>query len=269
MHQCIAYLRSVFMNFLSPSDKSHYHIFISVVFLIGSLTTTTLYSLSIFFREGYIGVDSYFHVRLCEIYDFWNCRTLPWMSFTIYSTYFPDHHFLYHLLLGLFNYMFGEIGVKVVSILLFLSMLMVFYILLRKENIKIPIFWVFFLTVSSTSFILRMSMIRIQVLSLTFLLLYCIFVQRKKYLFLLVFSVIYTWTYSAYVFIPLFSVFWVLACYMANREIEIKAFLYTNFGILIGIVFNIYFPNHIPFLIDFIHRRIFFTSSLPMVISDN
>lgn len=210
-----------------------------------------------------IGNDAYFHIKLSSFYSSFDSKTLPWMYFTEYRNFFPDHHWLYHVILKIFVIPLGVVGAKISVIFFTGTLLFLFIYILNKYSVSHIYYWVILLFLS-THFLIRISMVRVQCFSII-LLIYAIYLlveRKRKCLFLL--SIIYTWSYSAYVFlIPLIFID-MLVSYLQNEKIDLNISAWVIFGIVVGCVVNPFFPGHISFIVDFIFKRLNYSKSLPM-----
>jgi len=185
------------------------------------------------------------------------------MRFTPYNTYFPDHHWLYHIILSIFVKFGGDTGAKLSVCAFFLLLLLTVWRILHIENIRRPEAWLLLLTIISASFLLRISEVRVIALSLIFLLLAIYFIVQNKSFALLIISIIYTWTYTAYTFLPIIGVLWIISSRPFFTKEKCRLFYCILAGIITGAIINPYFPYHILFSIRFIWRRLHF-GDLPM-----
>jgi len=205
-----------------------------------------------FSNPGIIEHDAHFHIRYAQqIWESGTLLPLTWLPLSIFADYPVDNHFLYHLLLLPFT--FGDLilGSKISTALFASFMALAFYGVLRSQKIAYPLFWLGILFASSSGFLFRMSMGRVQSLSLTVLLLTVILLLSKRYILLFSLSAIYVWLYlSAAIFLPLLVICFVLATWMTEHVIDWKILLTAFAGYTAGIVFNPFFPADTGFLIN-------------------
>jgi len=155
-----------------------------------------------------VGFDGFFHIKYSQILgkEFFIDK-LPWLQETIHKASFRDHHMLWHYLLVPFA--FGDLiqgGQRAVLVsVIFLGLGL--YTVLLKSEIKFPLLWTVTALLSSYPFLFRMSMLRVQSVSLTFLLILFLFYQQKRYMGIYILTILYVWLYDGF---PMFLVFSIL-----------------------------------------------------------
>jgi len=215
----------------------------------------TIISLGYFFQIQFsnpviIEYDAHFHIRYAQ--QIWGTGTLlplSWLPFSILNDYPVDHHLLQHMLLIPFT--FGDLilGSKISAALFASLMALAFYGVLRNQKVSYPLFWLVLLFASSSGFLFRMSMGRVQSLSLLMMMLAVILLLNRRHLALFTLSFLYVWLYlSAAVFLPLLALCFVLATWMIEHEIDWKILLAAFAGYAAGVVINPFFPADIGFL---------------------
>lgn len=230
--------------------------------MLFALLTTSILILSYIpvSQNSYVGNDSFFHVRYstqASIFD----STLPWMYFTNYREFFPNHHLLFHQILKVFTFSDPYIGAKCYVLFTYSALSIAFYKLLSSLHVRFPEIWTVILFVSSTNFLVRISMIRVQAISIVFMLIYFYALLSEKKFLLFIISVLYTWLYFAFIYIFYYLFIW----FLLNKDrSRFKLVLCSLFGIALGTIFNPYFPNLYTFIFDFIYQRVTNTSYLPM-----
>ncbi len=214
-----------------------------------------------------VGADSFYHAKIAQLIEKQGLiKDFPWTQFTTYSKLFVDHHFGYHGILSLFLKIpspknLGPISTELEPILktkiatAFLAALffLMFFLFLKKSKTKIPLFWTFsLLTISS--FISRLSLIRAPAISLIFLIAGIYTILKKKYFLLLIVSFLYVWFYGAWPLILIAVLIYILSYAIKNKSFKklfclknLKLFLFSGIGIVLGLIINPYFPKTFPF----------------------
>lgn len=216
----------------------------------------TFFYLLQFSSPNIVGTDGYFHIKysylMRKVGFIWD---LPWLQFTVHKDYYRDHHFLQHILYIPFT--FGDLlnGAKWTAVVFPTIAICCAYGLLTISlpatlkkggwlNVW-PFLWAALVLVSSHSFLYRMSMPRIQSISLACLLATMYFMLKRKYLLLAILSFFFVWLYDAFIF-----TFIIALCFFASRcimkkEWDFRLLIYCIAGLAIGIVANPYFPHNI------------------------
>lgn len=113
--------------------------------------------------------DGFYHAKVSMLISEQGIiKSFPWLQQTSLKENYTDHHFLYHLFLIPFvKFSDPLVGVKFAQALLSAFFILVFYWFLKKEKIKLPIFWVILLLTNSP-FLFRISLVKANALSLIF-----------------------------------------------------------------------------------------------------
>jgi len=198
-------------------------------------------------------------------------KELPWMQFSTLNNNFTDHHFLYHLILIPFTYLNNNplITVKIAAVFFTITMVLVFYWLLKKLSIAYPfIFTLLFITLTGASY--RLMLIKVNSLSLLLIwvLIYALFKQKTWLITLLGF--IFVWLYGGWPLAILITLIYILTdrvySYYHTKKIKvfwskiiniifhnkkpvknIKIILSLLLGIISGLIINPYWPHNIYF----------------------
>ena len=156
--------------------------------------------------------DSFYHAKIGVLIKEAGeaVRQFPWLQFTVLKEGYTDHHFLYHLLLVPFVSVLPPlIGTKLAAII-FASLAIVFvYWFLRAHGVRGAIFYALFLLVLQP-FIFRISLAKVPVLSLIFLLVALYFLHHRKKWQLFVLSFFYVWLYAGWPLIIIFAAIYLL-----------------------------------------------------------
>jgi hypothetical protein len=188
--------------------------------------------------------DGYYHARLASMLVHGQIgSTFPWLSYTTWGQTFADQHYLYHLLLAPF------VGLSALhwSVVVFSSgAVLTFVFLLRQFRIN-PWLWTFFLLVGSADFLFRVTLVKANTLSLVWLFLTVLLLEKKKYAWLLLTSALFVWTYGGFVFLPFIAGAYTLVSLFNSEKAQWRPLLYmwggVCGGILIGLLSHPQFPN--------------------------
>jgi hypothetical protein len=214
------------------------------------LTFLLLWSLVHFTSPNLAGNDGYFHIKFAQVIREQGIRPdYPWLPLTILNPaeYF-DHHFLYHILLVPFS--FGDLlwgGKWSATIFASLAFLMG-WILLRGQGVPYASLWALAFFAVSEAFLFRLSMIRVQALSLFMLLLVLHLALKKKHRWLLPVAFIYTWLYDAFPIMLAMLLIYTLVVWAFERRLYVAPLLYAVSGVLLGLLINPYIPNNLIFI---------------------
>ncbi len=119
------------------------------------------------------------------------------------------------------------------------------YWLMKECNIKWPFLWAGLVLASSHAFLYRMSMPRIQSISLACLLVTIYFVLKRRYLLLAILSFFFVWLYDAFIFAFVITLCFFASGYIMKKVLNHRMLIYCLAGIVIGILINPYFPHNI------------------------
>lgn len=134
----------------------------------------------------------------------------------------------------------------------------IFYLVASRLGVRISIFWTLLAVLSSHAFLFRVSLLRIQSVFLTNLLLgFLLFKEKRKSSIYLV-SIISVWLYDGFPLLMAMAMALAFSVseWFIERRIEIKAPLVCFCGILMGLVLNPYFPEDIQSMVYNLSRTI-------------
>lgn len=195
-------------------------------------------------------IDGYFHIKFAEVMREQGLRPpFPWLPLTILNPQdYADHHFLYHVLLIPFTYGDLRIGAKWASVLFTSLAFFAGWILLRGQRVPYAALWALGFLAISEAFLYRLSMPRVQAVSLLmlFLILHVTFTQRYRWLLPLSFT--FVWLYDAFPFIWLLVGIYVASHWLLERRLHLAPLVYASLGIILGLVINPYFPEYLVFI---------------------
>lgn len=194
--------------------------------------------------------DDYYHIKFASLMRSEGLKPpFPWLPLTILnSREFYDHHFLFHV--GLIPFTFGDLrlGAKWASVtfasLAFLSV----WWLLRNQRVPYAILWSLGLLAVSEAFIFRMSMTRVQSLSLAFLAIGLHFLLTGAHRRLIPLAFLYVWLYDAFPLILLLAGVYVVSAWLIERRLDLRPLAYAGIGVGLGLLINPYFPDNVVFI---------------------
>lgn len=200
-----------------------------------------------------VGNDSYFHVKYAEVMRHAGLRgfppDFPWLPLTILAPdRYADHHMLYHVLLTPFTLGDLRIGGKVAAAAGAFAMVWAFTWVLRRAGVPLLGLAVLALGASSADLLFRLSMTRVQALSLLCLFLGFHWASTHRHRALAALACVYAWLYDGFplLMIPVGAV--LLAELAAERRLRPGIVLAALAGIAVGLVVNPYFPEYLTFM---------------------
>ena len=200
-----------------------------------------------------VGNDSYFHIRYAEVVRQAGVRgfppPFPWLPLTILAPdRYADHHMLYHVLLAPFTFGDLRIGGKLAAVTGTMTFVLTFVWVLRRAGVRPLGIAVLALGASSADMLFRLSMTRVQALSLVCLLLGFDFASRHRHRALAVLGCGYAWLYDGFplLLVPIGAV--IAAELVTERRLRPGIALAALAGMAVGLVVNPYFPEYLTFM---------------------
>jgi len=214
--------------------------------LIACIIVITYFYFLQFSSSSLADRDGYFHIKFSQLmYDHGIIYKLPWMQYTIFKDYFRDHHFLQHVLYIPFTFCDLIKGAKWAA-LFFASLAGIsFYFCLRLCNVRYCLFWTFAFLASSSAFLYRISMLRVQSISLALMLLSIFLIIKKRYKSLSICAFLFVWLYDAFPLLIVITLIFFLCELFIEKRADYRLLIYLFSGILGGIVINPFFPENI------------------------
>ena len=214
--------------------------------IIVSIAFLLIFSIMQFTVPNIIGFDGYYHIKTADIIKKEGfIEEFPWVKHTILSDDYADIQILFRILLIPFTFLGLEFGAKIASILFAAIAFTVFYWFLIENKIKYPFFWTLLYLFTSANLMNRFLLPRQMPLVIALLILTIYFLQRKKYLFLSITSVILVLLHSSFVFQILIILIYFVLERIFSKKYDFKFLMYPFIGIIIGLIINPYFPNNI------------------------
>ena len=223
--------------------------------IIALIVFFVIFSLMQFTVPNIIGFDGYYHIKTAEIIKQEGfIKEFPWTKHTIFSNNYADIQILFRILLIPFTFFDLNFGAKIASILFATTAFIVFYWFLSKNKIKYAFFWSLLYLFTSANLMNRFLLPRQTPLIIALLILTIYFLQRKKYLFLGITSLIFVLLHSSFVFQLLLIALYFILEKLFSKKWDYKILLYPFIGMILGLVINPYFPNNISMLYTQIFR---------------
>jgi len=216
-----------------------------LLILFISLMTTIQFA-----TPNLVGNDGYFHIKFSQIMRQQGLTpAFPWLPLTILNQdNFFDHHFLFHVLLIPFTYSDLREGAKWASVIFSSFAFLVGWIFLRGQHVPYAALWSLGFFAVSEAFLYRMSMTRVQSLSLLMLFLMLHLTLVRHYRWLLPLAFIYIWLYDAFILILVIISLCIIARWLLDRQFNLAPLIYTILGLGLGVLINPYFPNNLLFI---------------------
>jgi hypothetical protein len=196
------------------------------------------------------GNDGYYHIKLAQVMREQGLRPeFIWLPLTILNIdAYYDHHFLYHIMLIPFT--FGDLrqGAKWASVILPAFTFLAGWVLLRGQRVPYAALWALGLMAVSSAFLYRMSMPRVQAMSLLVLLLALHVTLTQRYRWLLPLSFLYVWLYDAFPLILVVVGVYVAVRWLLDGQLKLAPLTYTIAGVGLGLLINPYFPDNLVFI---------------------
>jgi hypothetical protein len=200
-----------------------------------------------------IGNDSYFHIKYAEVMREAGVRgfppDFPWLPLTILAPdRYADHHLLYHVLLTPFTFGDLRIGGKAAAVAGAFAMVVAFVWVLRRHGVVPLGFAVLALGASSADLLFRLSMTRVQALSVVCLLLGFHFAVTHRHAALAALACVYAWLYDGFplLFVPIAAV--IGAELVTEQRVRPGILLAAVAGMAVGMIVNPYFPDYLVFM---------------------
>ncbi len=200
--------------------------------------------------------DTFYHLRMARLFGQGVLQNFPWLSSTVLSSRYVEHHFLFHLLLKPFLFAGDWLGLDLFLVFQACAFVIVIYYLIRKKTrtrwlagffCLIPIF-------TSWPFLFVLNVGRAQILSLILLLLGTFLIYCRKWKVLVLLTVFYTLTYNGFVLILLPLIIDAVLVYIYQKKFYWQNIAAVAIGIGVGTLIHPNFPSNILFYWDHIVR---------------
>ena len=216
-------------------------IFIRTFLVVGSFL---LFAWIQFSGPYLAGEDPYYHVAMASLYSKEGLiSSFPWTQVSIQKEGVNDRHFLYHILMIPFLWKNPIQGGKAYCVLNATVCIAVFVFVLESFAVRHPWFWVLVLFSTGSFFWYRFSVVRPQVVAVTFGLLafWTICKERSKLVFLV--SLLAFLFYSSANLAPFIALTYALAVYLKEKRFCLKPALASVLGFVAGVFLHPHFPT--------------------------
>jgi len=217
-------------------------IFVSLIFLV-------ILSLIQYIIPNIVGFDGYYHIKTADIIKKEGfIKEFPWAKHTIFANNYADIQILFRILHIPFTFLGLELGAKIASIIFGTSAFVIFFWFLRDNKIRYPLFWTLLYLFTSANLMNRFLLPRQMPLVIALMILTIYFLQRKKYLFLGITSLVFVLLHSSFVFQLILIILYFVLEKIFTKKLNYRILVYSFTGLMIGIAINPYFPNNITLL---------------------
>ncbi len=192
--------------------------------------------------------DGFYHIRWAAMLKQSFPRLPPFKALpltTLNERDYVDHHYLFHALLTPFTVGDLRTGAKLAAAIFSSLGLTSLFALMVSSRVRYRWLWLAPMVASSEPFLYRMAMTRAPALSLAMLGAGAYLILKRKHALLALLSFAFVWLYSLFPLILAFALAHTAAVYLAERRIEVKAFIYSLAGVAAGMVINPYFPKNV------------------------
>ncbi len=206
--------------------------------------------------------DAFYHMRMAQLMaEQGIIKDFIWLPYTTLGENFANQHLVFHaLMIPFVAWMNPFVGIKIYTIILALTMLVVLAVTLKK--LRLPSWWLVTSVLALTiPFTFRLNLVKATPLSLILVLLAIICLFYKKNRWLLLISTIFVWTYGGFAILLLVVGIWSLAELLEGESLAkltsidfwkkfFKPIAIVLIGFSIGLVVNPFFPNNLYFYWD-------------------
>ncbi|MBN3037972.1 MAG: hypothetical protein JW869_00985 [Candidatus Omnitrophica bacterium] len=222
------------------------HTLSKIVIILAFLVGVVAIIFTQFATPTLYGTDSYLHIRMAElIKNSGPLNEFHWAKFSVFSKYFADKEFLYHVILIPFT-LAPDIffGAKLASCFFGVLFLFIFFFLLRKyvSTSLIPIF--ILAVLFSANFLCSLSITRPMTLAISLSLLAAYFLIEKRLWAIGIITVIYCLSHVSGPYILFYALATETVRYIAKREFYSKSLIVVSFSILLAYLIHPNFPNN-------------------------
>jgi hypothetical protein len=200
-----------------------------------------------------VGNDSYFHIKYAQVVREAGIRgfppAFPWLPLTILAPdLYADHHMLYHVLLAPFTIGDLRIGGKIAAVAGAFAMIGTFVWVLRRAGVVPLGIAVLALGASSADLLFRLSMTRVQALSLVCLFMGFHFALAHRHAALAALACVYAWLYDGFplLLVPVGAV--LVVELVTERRLRPGIVVAALAGMALGLILNPYFPDYLTFM---------------------
>ncbi len=188
-------------------------------------------------------------------------HSFPWTPFSWLADHYADKELLFHLLFVPFANLDWITASQIVGTLAGAALLLVLYLILRKEDVRFAGLWSLISLSGSVYFIFRFILVRPHLLSIPLALIFLWAAVRGRFVILALVSAVYPWAYVAFWQLPaLLLIAAETARFLSSGRVQWKPAAMAAAGIVVGVAVH---PNAVNLLkINWIHMSdIFFKNT--------
>lgn len=207
-----------------------------------------------FATPNLVGNDSYFHIKYAEVMREGGLRgfppDFPWLPLTILAPdVYADHHLLYHVLLTPFTFGDLRLGGKIAAVAGAFALVVTFAWVLRRAGVVPLGVAILALGAASADLLFRLSMTRVQALSLVCIFLGFHFAAAHRHVALAALACVYAWLYDGFplLVIPIAAV--IGAEIVTEHRVRPGIAFAAAGGMIVGMIVNPYFPEYLTFMV--------------------
>jgi len=199
-----------------------------------------------FTTSNIIGFDGYYNIKTSDmIKQEGFVKEFPWTKHSILANDYADIQILFRIILVPFTFFGLEFGAKIASIIFGTIAFGIFYWFLVQNRIKYAFFWTLLYLFTAESLMYRFLLPRQMPLVIALMILTIYFLQKKKYLFLGLTSLVFVLIHSSFVFqIFLILIYFILGK-IFSKKLDFKILFYPFIGIILALLIHPNFPNNI------------------------
>jgi len=192
--------------------------------------------------------DIFYHLKLAQILAHGTIlREFPWNHYTIFTTNYMDHHFIFHLLLVPFVAVNAFKGLQLYLIVQAAAVVMMFWWVCHSNRVRTGVILASFLALGSSQFLYELNIGRAFIISIIFLLAGWWLIKRRKVFLLFLLSSLYVLAYNAFFMLLILALSYCIANYVLKKKFYFVLPLSIITGTIVGMLLHPNFPNNLFF----------------------
>ncbi|MGI8906483.1 MAG: hypothetical protein ACR2IE_08340 [Candidatus Sumerlaeaceae bacterium] len=193
-------------------------------------------------------IDAYYHIKMSEMIRLHGVmHTFPWLEFTILNKPYVDMHFLYHVINVPLTFFELETASKIAGAAWGILSMVALHVLLARLRVPYVGFWTLGILGASYLFLYRMNISRAPSASVAIQMWALVAFYEQRYRLLAVIGFIFVWLYQLFILMLPIAVIFTVVEYFSTGKVNKKYFGWSLLGIVLGLVFNPYFPHDFTF----------------------
>lgn len=206
---------------------------------------TCFFAAAHFVPDGPRERDGYYHARVSQtLVERGFSRHFPWTQQSTWKDGYCDKELLYHVLMAPFTMLASEAirGAQVFTLLASLAVFLALFLILRHQRVPAPTFFVMLLASMGGGFLVRLTMVRSHVLSISLALLGLHLLMQRRHRALFVLGFVYAWSYTVPLVLVLLAAPFVFGRYLAGDRFDWRSLLGATLGVAAGLLIHPYSP---------------------------